>query len=84
VGFVLAIDQCEDLVVIVRKTLELVLGEEDLAVLPDVVDAPAPSDQRRLDAVTVLDGGRQTGGPGLVVSDPAVRDLQRERLVSGH
>jgi len=81
---VLAIDQREDLVVVLRKALELVLGEDELAVLLDVVDAPAATDQRGVDAVPVLDRGRQTGGPGFVVSDPAVRDLERKRLRSGH
>src|SRR5262249_56750491 len=83
-GLGLAIDQREDFVVVLGKALELVLGEDELAVLLDVVDAPAATDQRGVDAVPVLDRGRQTGGPGFVVSDPAVRDLERKRLRSGH
>jgi hypothetical protein len=83
-GSALGIDQPEDLVIALREPLELVLGEQEPAVLLDVIDPAAAADELGVDTVTILDRGRQTGGPGLVVSNPAVRDLQRKGLRSGH
>jgi hypothetical protein len=54
----------------------LVLVEEQLAVEPHREHAFATLDELRLEAEALGDLGRQTGGPGLVVSDDAVFDGQ--------
>jgi len=56
-----------------------VLGEDPAAVRDDVEDAVVALLQRRIDADLALDRGRQTGGPGEVVSTHAVRDLDGHR-----
>jgi hypothetical protein len=54
------------------ETTGLVLAVNEPAVNLDVEDASGPLDKRRLDVEFVLDGGRQTGGFGVVVSLHAV------------
>jgi hypothetical protein len=62
-----------------------VLGEDPLPVRHDVEDAVVALDELRLDAEFLLDRGRQTGGPGQVVSAYAVgdRDLHGRPLEFG-
>jgi len=59
-----------------------VLREEQIAIDGDVEDAPVATNQVDGDADLPLDFGRQTGGPGKIVSTPAVgdRDLHRRGL----
>jgi len=56
------------------EAAELLLGEDQLAVHADLEDAAARLDEVGLDAVLLLDLGRQTGGARLVVSNAAVLD----------
>ena len=72
----------EDLVVF-GEAPRRVLREEQLGVSVDVEDPVAAADQLGLDADLVADPGRQTGGPGEVVSTSAVvdRDLHVGALV---
>jgi hypothetical protein len=50
------------------------LGENQFPVDLDLEHAPAAGDQFTRDAVPLIDGIRQTGGRGLVISDAAVLD----------
>ena len=59
---------------VVWKPSLFVFGEDQLAVHDDVVDAPAPSDELGVEAACLPDCGRQTGGPGEIVSARAVGD----------
>jgi hypothetical protein len=53
------------------------LGEEQLAIEGDLEDAARTRDQGDLERGEFLpELGRQTGGPGLIVSDDAVLDRQ--------
>lgn len=54
-----------------------VLGEDEVAVRDDVEHTVGPFDQLGVDAERVLDGGRQTGGLGQVLSTGAVGNRQR-------
>ena len=56
------------------KAVVPVPGEHELAVCRDVEDAVRPFDELGLDAQCLLDLGRQTDGPGQVVSNCAVSD----------
>lgn len=50
------------------------LREEELAVAGDLEGSAVARDELDLDGERFLDGGRQTGGPGKVVSADAVLD----------
>jgi hypothetical protein len=65
----------EDLV-LRRKTAGRSFREDHPAVGDDVEDTAAPFDEIRLDAEMLPDCGRQTGGPGQVVSLAAIGDGQ--------
>jgi hypothetical protein len=56
------------------EAADLILGEDQLPVGGDIKDAAAAFDELGLDAVGLLDGFRQTGGFGKVVSLHAVLD----------
>ena len=58
----------------IRKVTYLVLGEDQVTVHGDIKNTTGSSDQLRIDAVTVFQTGRQTGGAGFVVSNTAVLD----------
>ena len=58
----------------VWETACLLLGEDQLVVDGDLEDSTGSLDELRLDAELLLDLLRQTGGAGVVVSDPAVLD----------
>ena len=60
-----------------RESARLVLGEHGPIVGDDVEDPVGSSNQRALDAEILLDRGRQTGGPGFVVSNHAEFDADR-------
>jgi hypothetical protein len=64
----------QDLVV-GREATGFVLGVDALAIDDDIEDAVLAADQARLGARLLPDSGRQTGGPGQVVSTHAVGDL---------
>jgi hypothetical protein len=53
----------------------LLLRVDQLTVGADLEDAALAFDERRVDALRVLEFGRQTGGPGQVTSLHAVGDL---------
>jgi len=53
----------------------LLLREHEPPIHAHLELTAAAARERRLDAATLLDLGRQTGGPGQVVSGPAVADL---------
>jgi hypothetical protein len=57
-----------------REAAEAALREQQLVAGGDLEDAAAPLDQPGRDAEPLLEIGRQTGGPWLVVSDDAVLD----------
>ena len=57
-----------------RKTLQLLLGEDQLAIGHHLEDATSGFDILDLDPVLLLQLVRQTGGSGLVVSLNAVFD----------
>jgi hypothetical protein len=59
---------------VLREATRSVLAEHVLAVCDDVEDPAAPLDQLGLDSGFSLDGVRQTGGFGKVVSFSAVGD----------
>ncbi len=59
---------------IFREAPGLVLAVDEPAVRLDVKDAAGTLDELGVEVVLALDGGRQTGGPGVVVSLHAVRD----------
>jgi hypothetical protein len=61
------------------------LAENEAAIDLHVKDSAGSRDQLRLDATGLLDGGRQTGGAGQVVSLRAVgdADFHRATPVSG-
>src|SRR5579871_1202003 len=73
------LERSQDLVLL-GESSGLVLREDHLPVDDDVEDAVLPLDQLRIDPRSLLDRGRQTGGLGRVVSNDAVRDLDRVRL----
>jgi hypothetical protein len=58
----------------IGETPCLFLGEEQLVVDGDLEDPTRSLDELRFDAELLLDLLRQTGGAGVVVSDPAVLD----------
>lgn len=60
---------------VIRKTSDVVLAEDELAVDDDIEDAAPARDELRLDLERILDLGRQTGGTGQIVSLLAVGDL---------
>lgn len=62
-----------------RKPARRLLREDSAPVDGDLEDSATALDEHRRDADCLLDPGRQTGGPGQVVSLHAVgdRDLQR-------
>jgi ABC-type phosphate/phosphonate transport system ATPase subunit len=60
--------------VIFREAPGIVLAVDEPAVRLDVENAAGTLDELRVEAVFALDGGRQTGGPGVVVSLHAIRD----------
>lgn len=64
---------------VLGKAPEGLLGEQRLAVEADLEDPVLALDQLRIEAETLLQFGRQTGGSGLVVSNDAVFDVD-----SGH
>jgi hypothetical protein len=55
---------------------ELLLGEDQPAVEHHLELPAGTLDERGIDAARLLDLGRQTGGPGKIVSLDAVRDLE--------
>ena len=59
-----------------REASARLLREDQAAVSDDLEDAAVALDQGRRDAVLLLDLGRQTGGPGQVVSAYAVFDRE--------
>ena len=69
--------QCFDHFARVREAADLLLGEDPFAVGTNLEDTARALDQRRLPPQLRLDRGRQTGGPGEVVSDDAVLDGDR-------
>jgi len=58
-----------------RKPPFPLLREDQLVVDEDIEDPPSALDERGVHTGLFLDGGRQTGGPGEVVSPPAIRDF---------
>lgn len=52
----------------------LVLGKDQLVIYMNVKDPGISLDENRFKASDLLDCGRQTGGPGEVVSTHAVRN----------
>src|SRR5690349_16360644 len=66
-------DRAEHLVGLGEAAL-LVLGEDERAVDDDVEHAPSAVLEKRIVAELLLDGGRETRSPRLVVSDHAVLD----------
>ena len=58
------------------------LGEDRLAVDADDEDAAAAADELTVDAELLLQRGRQTGGPGKVVSNAAVVDANVHRVLT--
>ncbi len=58
----------------VGETPDPVLGEHELAIDSDVEDSVGTLDEHGLGAESFLEVGRQTGGPGFVVSSSAVSD----------
>jgi ABC-type phosphonate transport system ATPase subunit len=60
--------------VVFREAPGLVFAVDEPAIGLDVEDAASTLDELCVEAVFALDGGRQTGGPGVVVSLHAVRD----------
>jgi len=71
----------EDLFVF-RETAEGFLREDQLAVALDLEDSARGFDEARFDVELLLDLGRQTGGPGEIVSDAAVFDLDSHAVWS--
>ena len=67
------VDLGEDLLVL-RETVGRLVGVDRGPVDEDLEDPARALDERRGDAVLVLDGGLQTGGLGEVVSLSAVQD----------
>ena len=59
---------------VLGEPTDLILGEDQFSVGGDIEDAAAAFDELGLDAVGLLDGLRQTGGFGEVVSLHAVLD----------
>jgi hypothetical protein len=57
---------------IFREAPGLVFAVDEPAVRLNVEDAAGTLDELGVEAVLALDGGRQTGGPGVVVSLHAV------------
>jgi len=57
-----------------REAARLPLGKDQLVVDGDLEDPAGPLDELGLDAELLFDLLRQTGGAGVVVSDPAVLD----------
>jgi len=57
-----------------RKASLFFFGEENEVVGGDDEDAAAAADELTVDPEVLLDRGRQTGGPGKVVSNAAVVD----------
>jgi hypothetical protein len=68
-------DQLQNFLVL-GKAAELLLGEDQLAVEHDLELPAGALDEGGVNALRLLDLGRQTGGPWQVVSLHAVRDLQ--------
>jgi len=66
--------QCRDDFVLFGKTALLVLRKDHLAVGFYIEDTTTSRDQLRLYAELLLELGCQTGSPGLVVSNRAIRD----------
>jgi len=66
-----------------RPAADLLLGEDELAVENDVELSAGALDERGVEATRLLDLGRQTGGPGKVVSLHAVGDLEVHVVCSG-
>ena len=64
-------------------TPERLLREDELAVEHDLELAATALDECRVDAMCLLDLGRQTGGPWQVVSLHAVGDLHVHRILLG-
>ena len=65
------------------ESVFVVFREDLLPVNHDVEDAAAPADQFRVESQFRLDLGRQTGGPGEVVSLHAVTDLDVHGFLRG-
>src|ERR1043166_6287278 len=59
----------------VREAAQLLLREDELAVHAHLELTTAALDERALHAAFLLELGRQTGGPGKIVSSDAVTDL---------
>ncbi len=74
------VDLGEDLLVLGEAVGRLV-GVDALAVDVHLEDPAHALDERGGDAVLVLDGGLQTGGPGKVVSLSAVSDPDVHRVI---
>jgi len=62
---------------VVRETALGLLREHQLAFERDLELTAASADERRVEVTGLLERGRQTGGPGKVVSLDAVADLER-------
>lgn len=67
---------------LLRKAIQSLLREHQVLVEPHLEDPAGAADQLRVEPETILNRGRQTGGPGLVVSSPAV--LDRQSVAIGH
>jgi len=63
----------QDLIVL-GETLQLVLAKNPFSIDPHVEDSVLTPNECRVDAEALPDGGRQTGGPGQVVSRHAIGD----------
>lgn len=66
-----------------RPASGLLLREDELAVEDDLELSAGTLDERGIEATRLLDLGRQTGGPGQVVSLHAVGDLELHRASWG-
>src|SRR5438874_3770756 len=67
--------------VLLGEAPDLVLREDRLSVEDHVEDPVLALRELGIDPEIALDGGRQTGGLGQVVSDRAVNDLDAVRLL---
>jgi hypothetical protein len=77
------VDQVEHFLIVADVPARLVLGVDERAVDLDVEDPVVARDLRDAGPELLLDGFRQTGGDGVVVSDVAERDLDRHVAPSG-
>jgi len=60
---------------VIREPALVLLREHELPVHADLELAATSAHERGVEAALLLDLGRQTGGPGKIVSSDAVTDL---------